>query len=62
MDRLDVAAACTSERRVVVGPEDSLLGYEVFGPAVQALDQGTVDTDTAWNQALARLYELVPNA
>ncbi len=43
------------------GPDDSVIQENVFGPALQALDQGTVDADGAWDQAISLLNELVVN-
>ena len=43
------------------GPDDSVIQENVFGPALQALDQGTADTDAAWEQAISLLNELVVN-
>ncbi len=43
------------------GPDDSLIQENVFGPALQALDQKTADGNAAWEQALTLLDELVVN-
>ncbi len=43
------------------GPDDSVIQENVFGPALQALDQGTADADAAWDQAIQLLNELVVN-
>ncbi len=43
------------------GPDDSVIQENVFGPALQALDQGTADGDAAWDQAITLLNELVVN-
>ena len=43
------------------GPDDSVIQENVFGPALQALDQGTADGDAAWDQAIQLLNELVVN-
>jgi cellobiose transport system substrate-binding protein len=43
------------------GPDDSVIQENVFGPALQALDQGTTDAAGAWAQALQLLDELVVN-
>ena len=43
------------------GPDDSVIQENVFGPALQALDQGTADADAAWAQAIQLLNELVVN-
>lgn len=43
------------------GPDDSVIQENVFGPALQALDQGDVDGAGAWDQAISLLYELVIN-
>jgi len=44
------------------GPDDSLIQENVFGAALQQLDQGTMDGEAAWNEALKLLDELVVNA
>jgi len=43
------------------GPDYSVIQENVFGPALQALDQGTADADAAWAQAIQLLNELVVN-
>jgi cellobiose transport system substrate-binding protein len=43
------------------GPDDSLIQENVFGAALQALDQGTADGDAAWDQAIQLLNDLVVN-
>ena len=43
------------------GPDDSVIQENVFGPALQGLDQGTVDGAGAWDQAISLLNELVVN-
>lgn len=43
------------------GPDDSVIQENVFGPALQALDQGTADADGAWEQAITLLNDLVVN-
>lgn len=43
------------------GPDDSVIQENVFGPALSALDQGTVDGNGAWEQAISLLNELVVN-
>ncbi len=40
------------------GPDDSIIQENVFGPALQALDRGEADGDTAWQEALDLLVEL----
>ncbi|GAA1808457.1 ABC transporter substrate-binding protein [Agromyces neolithicus] len=41
------------------GPDDSVIQENVFGPPLQKLDRGEVDTQQAWDEALALLNELV---
>ncbi len=43
------------------GPDDSLIQENVFGPAIQALDQGTADAASGWDQAMKLLNDLVVN-
>ncbi len=43
------------------GPDDSLIQENVFGPALQALDQGTADAKSGWDQAIQLLNDLVVN-
>ena len=44
------------------GPDDSLIQENVFGAALQQLDQGTMDGAAAWDEAIKLLDELVVNA
>lgn len=41
------------------GPDDSVIQENVFGPALTALDDGSLDTQGAWDRALSLLNELV---
>lgn len=41
------------------GPDDALIQEQVFGPARTALDAGTADGETTWNQAIDLLHQLV---
>jgi cellobiose transport system substrate-binding protein len=41
------------------GPHDSLIQENVFGPALRSVDEGTLDGDAAWNEAITLLNELV---
>ena len=41
------------------GPDDSVIQENVFGPPLQKLDRGEVDTQQAWDEALSLLNELV---
>ncbi|WP_395244651.1 extracellular solute-binding protein [Agromyces sp. MMS24-K17] len=41
------------------GPDDSVIQENVFGPPLQALDRGEIDTAAAWDQAIELLHELV---
>ncbi len=41
------------------GPDDSVIQENVFGPALNQLDQGSTDTEGAWKEALKLLGELV---
>lgn len=41
------------------GPDDSVIQENVFGPPLQKLDRGEVDTQQAWDEALVLLNELV---
>lgn len=43
------------------GPDDSVIQENVFGPALDMLDNGSGDTDQAWAEALKLLNELVVN-
>ena len=43
------------------GPDDSLIQENVFGPPLQALDQGNADAESAWNEAISLLNDLVVN-
>ncbi len=43
------------------GPDDATIQEQVFGPSIQQLDSGQADGDTAWNNALALLDQLVVN-
>lgn len=43
------------------GPDDSLIQENVFGAALQQLDQGTADGNAAWDEAIRLLDELVVN-
>ena len=43
------------------GPDDSLIQENVFGPAIQALDQGKADATSGWDQAIQLLKDLVVN-
>ncbi len=43
------------------GPDDSVIQEQVFGPSVQAIDSGKADGETAWNDAIKLLNELVVN-
>ncbi len=43
------------------GPDDSVIQENVFGPATQALDNGSADRDGAWQQAIDLLDQLVVN-
>ncbi|MBX3091679.1 MAG: extracellular solute-binding protein [Cryobacterium sp.] len=42
------------------GPDDSIIQEQVFGPSVKEIDSGT-DGETAWNDALKLLDQLVVN-
>jgi cellobiose transport system substrate-binding protein len=43
------------------GADDSVIQEQVFGPSIQALDSGKADGETAWNDAIALLKQLVVN-
>lgn len=56
-----LASRAEGVRAQFKGPDDSVIQENVFGPALQALDQGTADADAAWAQAIQLLNELVVN-
>lgn len=41
------------------GPDDAIIQEQVFGPARTALDAGSADAETTWNQAIDLLHQLV---
>jgi cellobiose transport system substrate-binding protein len=41
------------------GPDDSVIQENVFGPALNSLDLGEVDTAGAWDKAISLLGDLV---
>ncbi|MEO8526933.1 MAG: ABC transporter substrate-binding protein, partial [Caldimonas sp.] len=41
------------------GPDDALISDQVFGPPRAALDAGTADGETTWNQAIDLLHQLL---
>lgn len=43
------------------GPDDSVIQSQVFGPAIQSIDAGDADGDTAWKNAIDLLDQLVVN-
>ena len=44
----------------VKGPEDSVIQDNVFGPVLDRISQGEItDGDTAWNEAITLLNQLV---
>ncbi|GAA1954879.1 ABC transporter substrate-binding protein [Microbacterium deminutum] len=43
------------------GPDDATIQEQVFGPSIQQLDSGKADGETAWNNAMTLLDQLVVN-
>jgi cellobiose transport system substrate-binding protein len=43
------------------GPDDATIQEQVFGPSIQQLDSGKADGQTAWNNAMTLLDQLVVN-